>query len=257
MSIFERSKSRVHYLEDFKYVSEHGEAFSGLSNVRKLALGIKFSPADSLKGKWSAKVGDERKWVGGNKPTQAVFNFLKVTNQLLCLEINSSNQFPTRNLNLNTACLSALENSFSSLTHLRTIDVVVKEEPKAASSTSLFLFQNLKMLSIDYLFLKTVWTLPRIEFSSSLEILLIPYYYSHDSREEDAILSNVLRLGSFPSLKLVKVPVRPIDRNGKSIVSRTFKKSWTYVREELKTSQFFESGKVELRLVEPGCFSEY
>ena len=99
--------------------------------------------------------------------------------------------------------------------------------------------------------------MPEISFPSGLKVLCIPYYDVFQAVQEDLELARALKVRSFPSLEAVVIPSKGIVRNGYLEDTDEFKKRWLEGRRELEKAEVFQSGKVELRPIEPGESSEY
>lgn len=241
---------------DFKYLAEFSDAFSGLSQIRKLALGVDFSVNESIQRYWDAAVG--KQWIGGNKMSQAVFYLLKVTKDLQCLEINCSSSVQQEKHSINFSCLLALRGSCFSLESLRLfglgINLADPEEYKANTKFSLFV--RLRVIYMDALMLAILKGFRDLEFPPGLRVVRIPYYDPY-SIHEDLELARVLKVRSFPNLEAVVVPSTSVIKTGAHADSEEFKKHWFEGRRELEKAEVFTSGKVKLRLVEPGETSEY
>lgn len=243
---------------DFKYLTEFSSAFSGLAQVRKLALGVHFSATQPIETYWSTAVGEQ--WLGGNKKSQAIFYLLKVTRNLQCLEIDSMPSVQEEEETVvNFSCLSALRSSYHSLESIRLfglgINQVDPEEAKA--NTNFALFKKLKAMSLDVVLLLILARIPVIKFPPGLKLLRVPYYNTKSTAHEDLELAHAFGVRSFPSLEEVIVPSGPTLRNGTVSDSDGYKRRWLQGRRELEKAEIFRSGKVKLRIVEPGEFSKY
>jgi len=103
-----------------------------------------------------------RKWskqlVGGNLETTAVYHFLQVTNSLDSLEIALGSAEIVSGVesdaDVTTECLSGLSSSYSSIKHLRLIDLL----PSQTSKPDLSILTNLETLSLDRLMLEVMKT---------------------------------------------------------------------------------------------------
>lgn len=244
---------------DFKFLCDHSDGFAGLSNIKELSLGAEFDTStDSAIKKWSAEAGSS-KWIGRNKTTHSIYQLLRVTKQLCCFELNYITYSDNQEMQVNSNCLSALQESSQSLMHLRIISLGLSKFSNDPNVTSLSLFQNLKVLSLDYLILSTLAGASRIKLPVGLEGLCIPYSNLY-SAEEDSDLVKILKNRSLPTLKTVILPLKPasrdMDKPGAPDFSDDFKKAWMEGRKALKKAEIFESGKVKLRFVKPGDLSK-
>lgn len=70
-------------------------------------------------------------------------------------------------------------------------------------------------------------------------------------------LARSFKIRSYPNLKVVVVPSNSIVKDGSVSNSDDYKKRWLEGRRELENAEVFTSGKVKLRLLEPGELSEY
>lgn len=238
-------------LNDFKCLAEFSDTFSGLSQVVKLSLGMNFTATESIRRYGDKSVG--RQWIGGNKKSQAVFHLLKVTRNLQSLELNHHLSDKGEKTSIKPDCLSALKTSFKSLENLRLFGIGFDPEGYKAEFSR---FVTVKVLSIDTLMILSLPKSLDVKLPPGLKILCIPYYYGHSSLQEDLELACFLKAGSLTTLESVVVPSRPIDRSGVVTGSEDFQKRWLEGRRELKKAETFQSGKVELRFVEPGELSE-
>lgn len=256
-SLFECSMGCICSITDFQYLVEHSEAFSGLSNVQRLSLCIEFTTTSLAERQWGVEAGE--KWlVGRNRKTHALYNLLRVTKNLNCLDLRNMGSYLVTNIHLSTSCLSALDKSFHSIRHLRIFNFAPDQKPEEGLNTKLYLFPNLKILSIDCVMALVMSNFPAIRLPPGLETLILPYFNS-DVLQEELDLSEILKTRSIPNLKVVILPLNPVDRNGKPLTfaSKEVKQSWVRCRETIKKSKVFEDGRVKLRFVIPGEPSEF
>lgn len=251
--------------QDFKYFSDHQEAFAGSSKIRKLALGIDFVFGADEKTWWDLLSNANKSWKGGNKRTEALIDLLNVTSNLVALEVaiadtGSLSKPKETDTKLSTSFLSSssLNKSFKSLKHLRLLDVGV--DPDFPSLTQFSTFKSMRILTLDLQMLKSLVRFPQISLPSNLEVLCLPYYsvrfMSYDTDfQEEILLSQILQDAWIPKLIEVVVPKKPVaPRAGYLVNERQLKSgmSWEKPRECLENLALFTSGRVKLRLIEEG-----
>ena len=119
--------------------------------------------------------------MGGNLETTAVYHFLQVTNSLDSLEIALGSAEIVSGVesdaDVTTECLSGLSSSYSSIKHLRLIDLL----PSQTSKPDLSILTNLETLSLDRLMLEVMKTAKLGPSLSSVEILHLSFYMFDES----------------------------------------------------------------------------
>lgn len=244
-------------VKDLRYLVDHREIFSGLSNVKKLSLAVEFKLSKGARSRWNSATG--KQWVGGNLKTTLASYLLEVTKNLDSLELSYWSEPPTPEdfTSVNSSCIVALGQSFKSLRHLRLIGIDVDTtDLDSVKTTDLSLFENLKMLSVDYLMSTALVNFPMIQLPLGIEILSFPYY-NPDIVSEDLGRAHFLKRRNLPRLELLVLPLAPVGRNGELLHSEDFKKGWIQGRIALEKEEVFTSGKAKLRLVNLGEYSEY
>lgn len=174
------------------------------------------------------------------------------------LEINDIPSLSGSETNINRSCLLALRDSYLSLEslHLLNMSVNYNDPEEHKSNTNFALFQRLKVMTVDATMILVLSKFLEFKLPHGLKILSIPYY-SPRRIQEDLELARALKVRSFPCLETVIVPSKPIGRDGTQRASEGFKERWLQERRELEKAEVFTSGKVKLRIVEPGESSEY
>lgn len=203
----------VFEVQDIKFLNDHSEAFSAASNDRKFSLGFNFtSEESSSQTAWNGMV--IKSWPGGNRKTQALSNLLKVTKDLLCLELNSLHPFDAKMTSPNISCVSALQRSHLSLLHLRILNLGVNQnDPIDRKNTSFAQFENMQVLSSNCFLIAHSLLNPGMKLPSGLERLALVFHSESYGKEETEIFK-LLESRSFPSLKVVEVPLDPVDSLG-------------------------------------------
>jgi len=246
-------------LEGYNFLLEYSEIFKGLSKVKQLALSPFLIRDDSsidrrvwIGRKWSKYLG------GGNLETTAVYQFLQVTDSLDSIEIAFRGAITVSRVmsdaDVTTECLSSLFNSYSSIKHLRLIDL----NPTQSIKTDLSIFTNLKILSLNCFVLEGMKTGALGSSLSSAEILHLPFYRFVESTprtddfEDEGLLYKVLSNGFLPNLRQIVLPSRPIDANALEATSSRSVFLWEAGRKLLRDSEMVKSGKAKLRTVEVG-----
>lgn len=134
--------------KDHQLLKEHSEAFKGKSNVRELAIEVAFSWVRDDKKTWW---GTERQqdYAEGNRKSEAVALFLKVTKNLDSVEIHGSfeGMRPGDPTPVFSASIAGLDLSVKTLKHLRLINLV--PDLGFPVSTKYPNFQTLKILSSE------------------------------------------------------------------------------------------------------------
>lgn len=243
--------------KDFKYLAEFSETFSGLSQIQKLALGVDFYVNESTERYWDGGVG--KQWIGGNRKSQALFNLLKVTKNLQCIEINSMRTVSKEKTSINFSCLLALKSSYLSLEYFRLFGVEVnQDDPEELKANSNFsLFQKVKVMTLSTAVLVILSRNSQFRFPPGLKFLCIPYYGTPSIRE-DTEVTRALKVKSFPSLEVITIPSTRIFKTGtqENYADYDLRECWLHGRRELEKAEVVKSGKVKLRIVEPGELSE-
>lgn len=103
-------------LDDAKFLSEHKEAFHGLSNVKELAIKVRFVASPSSRKTWWKSAA-----LMGKKKSEAMSDFLQVTNGLTSLELllDQLEGNPGDETEPYISCTNQMTNSFDTLKHLR------------------------------------------------------------------------------------------------------------------------------------------
>lgn len=195
-------------IEDSKFLSDHAEAFSGLSNVRRLALAVSFTREE-----WEG--GANRSLVGGNRKTQAVYNLLRVTKNLLCLELNNHDLPRYDFTTLNSSCYSGLHKTSPSIVHLRLFGIGPNLEDIMASSFSLP--QSLRVFSTDWAMLLNLSRVPGIKLPTGLETLWMPFHTAVDAKE-DRNLTDLFNSRTSSNLKLLLLPLIPTKKRVRQLL---------------------------------------
>lgn len=250
-------------VEDFKYLSEFAETFSGLSSVKKLAIRIEFIHLEEEKKTWWGTLEEENgTYKGGNRKTESVMNFLQSTNQLDALEIfiDPSNVREGDHSQVLLDCLSALPRSRNSLRHLRLLGGITVQESHSLWNAGFF--QVLRVLTMDA---NAMIAFSHFDLPQSIEILHLPYYFigqaesAPEDEEEEFQEYKLIRdmidhkcQPRFDCLKEVVLPSSLIGFDGERIVSPQWTQLWAQSRRELERSNVIQTGKVKLRTVEVG-----
>lgn len=252
---------------DFLFLQEHSEAFKGKSSVKKLALAPSMSAQIDSRLQWG--VGSDRtvELKAGTKESQALFDLLSVTRELLCLELfpistqrrlAAMSEIPKSNFSLD--CLSGLELSFSTLKHIRVAGFKMEEHPRLAMEFSKF--RALKVLGMDFETIMTICNLdpPSTILPSVETVHLMHYPQRFFSPQMDDVegyaLSALFESQSFPSLQQLAIPSAPINANNEVLHSAEVMELWKVARSNLEENDEFKSGKIKLRLLGQGDTGE-
>lgn len=269
---------------DFKFLAEFNEAYKGKSNVKRLAIKPRFVADDSPKTWWGLDSEFRRSWKGGNKKSEAIYNFLQVTSGLTALELYSDREVCNHrdDTNLFTGCLKGLESSFDTLSHLRLVGVGLDphenhsnhqhhnplthedEHDNHPPTTDFSSFKNLRILSCDLNSIEPLTQQPQIPLPNSLEILQLLFYFNISDRPisenllEETYLVPLIKSRSLQKQNLhqVVVPSSLIDANGSPINSVELKKAWARRRKWMENQDIFTSGAATLRKLSAGEVGE-
>lgn len=251
--------------QDFEWLSDHSEAISRASKVKKLALSFDFAYETSDRKTWWG-LGQEtnRKWNGEDKKTATLALLLSSVDRLECLEISGlPQQFnPGDQTRLNLNFLPSLNQMFGSLKHLRLMHVF---DPATTHQywepNNLSVFHNLKVISLDRLLLGPLKNRETSPFPASLEKIILTYYLpSKDPRQSFDEEFMILRLleSHSQSLKLLRevyVPSKSINGQGEAMDAlghREHHQAWAKRRNQLERSMVFKTGRVKLKTFNVG-----
>lgn len=232
-------------IDDSQFLLEVGDTIDGLPRVSKLSLDISFVwDASTSKTWWGLQEESYRHSAQGNQKTFAVSQLLRCvnTNQLVSLEIvgNLQPQRKGDSTLLLPECLTILQQSFSSLLHLRLFGMVRRGERLSDDFLSSFKF--MKMLTLDGGSVRGLHCGgSKLMVPSSLEVVWFPISAGEGS--EDDLLQFIDFMSSdLPKMREMVLPMAPILAGSK--------------RERLEKAEIFTSGRVSLRKFEDGETSE-
>lgn len=251
-------------VQDYAFLIEFAEVFGGLSNVKKLALGFRYTFNTSDKRTWWGLPSEEAKNPkGGNQKTAAIYYLLQVTSKLTALEVmcTTSHSRPGDDTRVWSACLWSLDRSFGSLKHLRYFGIAYDPSKPSETTADLSVFKALRVLTLDHNPLLTLTHYPQA-LPSSLEIIYLPFYSidassSYRDFEEETLLAGILESRSLPKLKEVAVPSEATRCDGNLSESYDQRQMWPQKRKELKKVDDLMKGKVLLREVASGEVGEF
>lgn len=248
--------------EDLKLLSELNEAFTGLSNVEKLALDLRFDWVEEDRRTWWGVAGESSQILSGeNKKTEVVHRMLSVLNPRVfqCLELfNNLGDVSQRRgdeTHLTSSCFLRLDKSFRLVKHLRLIGFGCGRN--SSPSNCFLCLESLRILSLDYYALFTFVHFKRqLLLPTNIEIICLPFYSPRKIEEnttshEEKLLADFLESNALPNLKEVIIPSNRIGGDGKPVETQ-HEKVWTQSRRALERLEIFRCVKVRMRMVQAG-----
>lgn len=234
---------------DVAYLFEFSDTFKGLSKVKQLAIAPNFPWKPEDKRSHCGTPAESRKeWTFGNKKSDTVYHFLKVTNQLESLELGAMRGCtPQRgdSTEINPTCIDALTSSFKTLKHLRVIQGTPQFENRLFAN--LTPFESLTILGIDQVPITALSAWKQSPLPPKLEILqLLHYLFTPDQSvdgdfSEERELRTILENRECPTLKEVVVPAAPVDFADQTTEHIESFKQWRAIREKLSSLEGFKN----------------
>lgn len=243
--------------EDFNYLTEYSETFKRLSNVKDLAIGLKFVYREKDQSIWWGSPNElSQTFLGGTKKTEVIYHFLLVTNQIRALEVKEIDMGKSAEDEtfLQAGFLKALSTSTSSLKQFRCLIFSAR-----TLGSNLLPFKNLTHLTLHpnsvVTLLRSAQMLP-----SNLSVISMVCYQSYLFSDletrwlEDEFLLKLLKAQVTGDFTEVVIPEVPIDWAGKEV--EVDREVWLRQRQSLEDSEIFKSGKFSLTRYRPGDIGE-
>lgn len=240
----------VTFPKDYRFLSEFYESFAGVSKVREIAILPEFIQDPKMVGDWWARpTGNEEKWKGNNKKSEALFYLLSATSQLYSFELAGNDLDGDRD-SIILSCTRGLQRSFTTLTHFGLFGLNhLFDTP--STSKDLLVFKNSSHFTLDLKILNRLFVRRKENFFPGLQTVALAFYFPldhnalHERFLEDRFLADLISESVlFSSVKELIVPNEPLNHDGQ--VLKENRANWDRSREYLENSVRLKSGEVTL-----------
>lgn len=211
---------------------------------------------------WGKPQDEGPQWVGSNRKSEALRNFLSVTKELDSIEISGDNSIrvDSDNSDFFTNVVDALTLSHNTLKHLRLIQTIPDWVNETVADFTPFV--KLKIFATDLPIITALEQYTHCKFPPNLEILQLPFYVLDDDPNiraflEETSLFNILQNRKFPNLKEVVVPKEPISYPNGLLVTGVKRMLFPSARNLTVMAKMFKDGDVKLTQLPTGQTSEY
>lgn len=236
-------------VQEANFLAEHLDGYRAKSQVKELAISIRFDQVKKDPGTWWGRTSWEGSRSWSHRKTQAASNFLEATKGLVSFELSFDWSAVSKNYDQSVIFSNAfagLHQSSKTLQFLRILNPLISEDSPQPDYT---IFKVLKVLILD------LSGLYGALFPSSLRVLALHNYSINASEPvEDQVISQ--HLISYPFIEEIVVPSRFIGDNLQDIRNDSKERVWTIRRRELEKVIERESCTTKMTLLTPGIQCE-